>query len=183
MNKVLPLSIAMRTRIPPEQLIDPVRQAIVSVDHQQAIANVRTMDYAISGTLDRQRFTFLIMTIFALLAVIMACVGIYGVVSYQVRQRERELGIRLAIGAAPQSLVHIIVLRGIKPIAAGILVGVCASLLFVNLIRSLLFETTPHDPMSFAASVGALSLVALLGVYLPARRASSVNPVQILRDE
>jgi predicted permease len=182
-NKVLPLSVAVRTRIPPAQLIESIRRAIVSVDPQQPIADVRTMDRAISGTLDRQRFTLLLMTLFALLAMIMACVGIYGVVSDQVRQRERELGIRLAIGAAPQSLVHLIVMGGMRPIAAGILVGLCASYGFAKLIRSLLFGTTPHDPISFGACIGALSIVAFLGVYLPAKRASSLNPIQILREE
>jgi predicted permease len=183
MNKVLPISCAVRSRIPPTALIDSIRRTIAAADPQQAIANVRTMVGALQATLGRQRFTLLLMTIFALLATTMASVGIYGVVSYQVRQRRRELGIRLALGAAPRSLVRLVALRGARPIAVGIIFGVGASLALGRFIRSLLYGTSPNDPVSMVVSVGALAFVAFLAVYLPARRASLTDPMEILRDE
>jgi putative ABC transport system permease protein len=137
----------------------------------------------LSTAVNRQRFTLLLMTIFASLALVMAAVGIFGVVNYHVRQRERELGIRLALGAAPQALVRMVTMRGIGPIAAGIATGVLASLALAKYIRSLLFETSPNDPVILAASALALGILACLGCYLPARRASLIDPMQILRDE
>jgi putative ABC transport system permease protein len=182
-NRLLPMSWAVRTRIPPAQLADAIRHAVLSVDPQQPAAAMRTMEQVLSIAVDRQRFTLLLMTIFASLAMLMAAVGIYGVVSYQVRQRERELGIRLALGAAPRSLVHMVTMREIGPIAAGVTAGVLGSLALAKFIRSLLFETSPNDPVALAASALALGVLAWVGCYWPARRASLVDPMQILRDE
>lgn len=181
-NRLLPMSWAVRTKLPPANLARAIRQAILSVDPQQPAAAMRTMEQALSASLDRQRFTLLLMTIFASLAVVMAAVGIYGVVSYQVRQRERELGIRLALGAAPQTLVRMIAMREIRPIAVGVTTGLFASFALARVIRSLLFETSPNDPVTLAASA-ALAVLACLACYLPARRASLVDPMYILRDE
>jgi ABC-type antimicrobial peptide transport system permease subunit len=129
------------------------------------------------------RFTLLLMTIFASLALVMAAVGVYGVVSYQVRQRERDLGIRLALGAAPQALVRMIAMREIRPVAVGITGGLFASFALARVIRSLLFDTSPNDPVTLAASAAVLAVLACLACYLPARRASLVDPMDILRDE
>jgi putative ABC transport system permease protein len=182
-NRLLPMSWAVRTRIPPTQLSDAVRRAILAVDPQQPAAGMRTMEQVLSTAVDRQRFTLLLMTIFASLATLMAAVGIYGVASYQVRQRERELGIRLALGAAPQLLVRMVTMREIRPITAGVTAGVLASLALARLIRALLFETNPNDPVALAASAFFLGALACLACYLPARRASFVDPMQILREE
>ena len=183
MNRALPMSWAVRTRIPPDQLIGTVRQAILTVDPQLPGANMRTMEQAMSTAVDRQRFTLLLMSIFASLATMMAAVGIYGVVSFQMRQRQRELGIRLALGALPQSLVRTFTIHEARPIAAGMLAGVVASIFLAKLIGSLLFETSLTDPVSLAGSAVVLGLLACLGCYLPIRRASQVDPLQILREE
>ena len=144
---------------------------------------MRTMEQAMSTAVDRQRFTLLLMSIFASLATMMAAVGIYGVVSFQMRQRQRELGIRLALGALPQSLVRTFTIHEARPIAAGMLAGVVASIFLAKLIGSLLFETSLTDPVSLAGSAVVLGLLACLGCYLPIRRASQVDPLQILREE
>jgi putative ABC transport system permease protein len=183
MNRVLPMSWAVRSRTPPAQLIGAIRQAILRVDAQQPAADVRTMEQTMSAAVSRQRFTLVLMTIFAILAVVMAAVGIYGVVSYHMRQRERELGIRLALGALPGSLIRRVTMLETRPIAAGLLAGTVASLVLARMIRSLLFETSPNDPVSLAASAVALGLLAWLGCYLPARRVSLLDPLQILREE
>lgn len=182
-NRLLPMSWAVRTRVPPTQLAAPIRSTVLSVDPQQPVASMRTMEQALSTAVDRQRFTVLLMTIFASLALVMAAVGVYGVVSYQVHRRERELGIRMALGASPRSLVHLVTAREIVPIAAGIATGMLASLALARFIRSLLFETSPRDPATLAVSALMLGALACFGCYLPARRASLVDPIHILRDE
>ena len=183
MNRALPMSWAIRTRIPPGQLIGAVRQAIFNVDPQLPAADMRTMDQTMSTAVDRQRFTLVLMSIFASLATIMAAVGIYGVVSFQMQQRQREVGIRLALGALPRTLVRALTLTEARPIAAGMLVGVVASIFLAKLIGSLLFETNLADPVSLVGSAVVLGLLACLGCYLPIRRASQVDPIQILREE
>ena len=114
---------------------------------------------------------------------VMAAVGIYGVVGFRMRQRERELGIRLALGALPWSLARMVTLQGFRPIAAGILAGMVVSLALARVIRSLLFNTSPTDPLSLAASAVVLGVIAFLSCYWPARRAALTDPLQILREE
>ena len=167
----------------PGQLIGAVRQAIFNVDPQLPAADMRTMDQTMSMAVDRQRFTLVLMSIFASLATIMAAVGIYGVVSFQMRQRQREVGIRLALGALPRTLVRALTLTEARPIVAGMLVGVVASIFLAKVIGSLLFETSLTDPVSLVGSAVVLGLLACLGCYLPIRRASQVDPIQILREE
>jgi ABC-type antimicrobial peptide transport system permease subunit len=142
-----------------------------------------TVEQAMSDAVDRQRFTLVVMTVFASLALIMAAVGIYGVASFQMRQREHELGIRLALGALPGSLARTVTLRGVRPIAAGILAGMLASFALARVIHSLLFATSATDPASLAASAFILGSLACLGCYWPARRAALTDPLQILREE
>ena len=183
MNKVLPISWAVRTKIPPKQMIDSVRRAVISVNSEQPISDVRTMDQELSATLDRQRFTTWLMTIFASVALLLASVGVYGVTSYQVRQRQRELSMRVALGAIPRSLLFLITLARGKVIGVSILIGLGTSLVLARLIGSLLFEVRPNDPVSFIASAGVLAVLALVAVYVPARRGCLADPMKILRDE
>jgi putative ABC transport system permease protein len=183
MNRLAPMSWAVRTRVPATQLAKAIRRAVLAADPQQPAAGMRTLVEILSTALDRQRFTLLLMTIFASLALVMAAVGIFGVVSYQVRQRERELGIRLALGAAPRALIRLVTAHGIRPIASGIATGMLASLVLARVVRSLLFETSPNDPTIMAASALSLGVLAYLACYFPARRASLIDPMQILRDE
>jgi predicted lysophospholipase L1 biosynthesis ABC-type transport system permease subunit len=183
MNRVLPMSWVVRTKVPPDQLIGSIRQAVLAVDPQLPAADIQTMTQAMSTAVGRQRFTFVLISIFASLAMMMAAVGIYGVVTFQMRLRERELGIRLALGALPRSLVRTISIQEARPIVAGMLTGAIASMFLVRLIRSLLFETRLADPVSFAASAVVLGIFGYLSCYLPVRRASRMDPLQILREE
>lgn len=183
MNRALQMSWVIRTKVPPDQLIGAVRQALWAVDSQLPAADIRTMNQAISAAIGRQRFTFVLISIFASLAAMMAAVGIYGVITFQMRQRERELGIRLALGALPRLLVRTITLQEVRPIFAGVFTGAIASMFLVRLIRSLLFETRVADPVSFAVSAVVLGILGCLSCYLPIRRASRMDPLQILREE
>lgn len=183
MNRALPMSWAVRTKVPPDQLIGAVREAVWAVDPQMPAADLHTMKQAISIATGRQRFTFVLMSIFAALAMMMAAVGIYGVVTFQMRQRQRELGIRLALGALPRSLVRTITIQEARPIAAGMFAGAMASIFLVRLIRSLLFETSLADPVSFLSSAVVLGIIGCLSCYLPVSRASRMDPLQILREE
>jgi putative ABC transport system permease protein len=183
MNRVLPMSWAVKTKISPGQLTAAIRQAILAVDAQEPIADLSTMEQLMAETVDRQRFTLVLMTVFASLAMTMAAVGVYGVVSFRMRQRERELGIRLALGASPRTLARMVTLQGLRPVAAGILTGMFASLALARIIRSLLFETSPTDPVSLAVSAAVLAILACLSCYWPARRAMLTDPLQIFREE
>jgi len=177
------MSWVVRTRVPPDQLIGSIRQAVLAVDPQLPAADMQTMTEAMSTAIGRQRFTFVLISLFASLAAIMAAVGIYGVVTFQMRQRERELGIRLALGALPRLLVRTITLQEARPIVAGMFAGAIASAFLVRLLRSLLFETRLADPASFAVSAMVLGVLGCLSCYLPIRRASRMDPLQILREE
>jgi putative ABC transport system permease protein len=183
MNRVLPMSWAIKTKIPPAQLTTAIRQAILAVDADQPIAELSTMEQVMAEAVDRQRFILVLMTVFAALATVVAAVGIYGVVNFQMHQRERELGIRLALGALPLSLARMVTLQGLRPIVAGILAGTFASLALAKVIRALLFDTSPTDPVSLAASAVALAALAGVSCYWPARRALFMDPVRILREE
>jgi predicted permease len=183
MNRVLPMSWAVHTRIPPGQLTGAIRRTILAVDAEQPIADLSTMEQVMAEDVDRQRFTLVLMTVFASLAMVMAAVGIYGVVGFRMRQRKRELGIRLALGASPGSLARMVTLQGLRPIAAGILAGIVVSLALARMIRSLLFDTSPTDPLSLTASAAVLGSLAFLSCYWPVRRAALTDPLQTLRDE
>jgi predicted permease len=183
MNRVLPMSWVIQTKIPPAQLTSAIRHAILAVDPEQPIADFSTMEQVMAEAVDRQRFTLVLMTVFASLAMVVAAVGIYGVVGFQMRQRERELGIRLALGALPRSLTGMVTLQGLRPITVGMLAGMLASLALARAIRSLLFDTSPTDPLSLAASAVVLAALACLSCYWPARRALLTDPLQVLREE
>jgi ABC-type antimicrobial peptide transport system permease subunit len=144
---------------------------------------MQTMEQVISTALDRQRFTLLLMMIFASLSVVIAGSGIFSVVSYHMRRRQRELGIRLALGATPGSLARTVTGQEFKTIMVGVVVGVLVALGLTRFIRSLLFATYPYDPLILAASVLTLTAIAWLSCYLPARKASFVAPMLVLRDE
>jgi hypothetical protein len=182
-NRLLQMSWAIRTKIPPAQLAHAVRGAILSVNPQLPPADMQTMDHAISTALDRQRFTLLLMLIFASLAVVIAGSGVFSVVGYHMRQRERELGIRLALGATPDLLVRPVTRHELRPISVGVAAGVFAALALARFIRSLLFETSPYDPLILTANVLIVTVIAWFGCYVPARRASLVAPMIVLRGE
>ena len=178
-----PQDVVLRTSVDPSSLAPAVREAVRAIDKDQPIANVRTMEQIISTANARQRFNLLLMSIFAALAFVMAAVGIYGVMAYTVAQYTREIGIRIALGAQPRHVLKLVVGQGLVLALIGVGIGVAGALGLTRLMTSLLFEVKPTDPATFVAVSLGLIAVTIFACYLPARRATKVDPIVVLRYE
>jgi len=176
------LAIALRTTVPPASLIATVRAAVRAADPSIPVYNIATMDELVSRQTSQSRFTMWLMGVFAACALMLAVVGIYGVMSYLVSQRTREIGIRLALGAKGQDILRLVVGNGARLIGAGIVIGVAASFALQRLVSTLLFGVTAADAASGLAVV-ILAVVAMVACYLPALRATRVSPLNALRYE
>ena len=175
------MSLVVRSALPPSAILPDIKNAIWSVDKDQPIFNVRPMDEIISSITSAQRVAFLTLDVFAFLALALAAIGIYGVTSYAVGQRIHEIGVRMALGAQRSDILRLVVLHGMKLVSIGVLLGLFASLLLTRLMTRLLFGVSATDPLTFAAVSFLLVLVALLACYIPARRATKVDPTTALR--
>ena len=176
--------IAVRTAPEnPLTLLPAVQQAVWSVNKSVPLGNPRTMNDMIARTLLQKKFTMLVLSIFAGAALLLAAIGLYGVISYSVAQRTRELGIRIALGAQRSDVLRLILRQGMTLVAAGVIFGVAASLGLTRLIASLLYGISASDPLTFLLFSVALVLVAFVACWLPARRAARVDPVIALRAE
>jgi putative ABC transport system permease protein len=156
---------------------------IRSLDANQPIADVRSMESLLAGSLSRARFSALLLTIFAAVAMILASVGIYGVMSYSVTQRTHELGIRIALGAKTQDVIQLIVGQGMLLALIGVTIGLVAAFFLTRLISTLLFGVSATDITTFAAVSLLLAAVALVACFVPARRAAKTDPMVALRYE
>jgi predicted permease len=177
------MTLVVRAAEDPANLIADVRDCIHSVDPGQPIGDVRTMDGIFSESIAPQRLTMLIAGLFAALALLLATVGLYGVLSYSVTQRNREFGIRMALGAAKADILHLVVGQGFKLVLAGMVVGLAGALALTRILASLLFGVRPTDSILFGAVALLLVGVSLLACYIPARRASKIDPMAALRCE
>jgi len=177
------MSLVVRASGDPRELIAPIRGVLSSLDKDQPLSNVRTMDEILSASIAQQRLNTLLLGIFATLALILAGVGIYGVMSYAVKQRSHEIGVRMALGAGAGNVVRMVVLNGMTLAGIGVGVGLAAALGLTRLMTNLLFGVSPSDPATFAGISALIGLVALLACYLPARRATKVDPMTALRYE
>jgi predicted permease len=166
-----------------EGFLDQVRQAVWSVNPSLPLASVRTMQDIYNGSLARTSFTLVMLGIAGAMALLLGIVGIYGVISYAVSQRRREIGIRLALGAQPAELKRMFVRHGLVLAGVGATIGLVAAVGLMRLMKSLLFGISPLDPLTYAAVPVVLVLAAMLASYLPARRAASVDPVEALKAE
>jgi putative ABC transport system permease protein len=176
-------NLVIRTEDDPTRIIATVKNQIWSVDREQPLSRIQTMEEVIAGSVAPRRFNTLLLGIFAALALALAAVGIYGVISYTVSQRTHEIGIRMALGAQRSTVLSIIVKEGMTLVLAGVVVGLAASFAVSRLTTSLLFGVNASDPLTFAVVTLILSMVALLACYLPARRATKVDPLVALRYE
>jgi putative ABC transport system permease protein len=167
----------------PEALVASARRTIQEVDAQQPIADVRTMEEILRDTFARQSLSALLVATFSLASLLLAAVGIYGVLAYSVARRTREIGVRVALGAAPGRILRLVVGDGARMVMAGAAVGISAALLLSGLMKGLLFGIGPRDPLSFVIAPAVLIGVALLAAYIPARRAAHISPVEALRTE
>jgi predicted permease len=170
-------------RVGTESFLSEVRQAVWSVNSNLPLASVRTMQEVYDKSVARTSFTLVMLGIAGAMALALGLIGIYGVISYTVSQRKREIGIRLALGAQSGDVVGMVLGQGAKLALLGVCIGVASALALSRLMTSLLFGVTAHDPLTFAAVVALLILVALLACYIPARRAMKVDPIVALRYE
>ena len=175
--------LAIRTAGDPNKIVTAASKAVWEGDPDAAVSNVATMDRVLANAISRPRFNALLLSIFSLVALILASVGIYGVMSYTVTQGTREIGIRLALGAQPRDVLRLVVGQGLVLTVIGLGVGVAAAFGLTRLMEKLLYGVTPTDPLTFAGVSVLLLVVALTACYLPARRATKVDPMVALRYE
>ena len=173
--------IVLRTTTDPETLVPAIRRELRSVDPTFPITQIRTMDEIIGDSLSQRRFNTTLLALFAFVAVALAAVGIYGVMSYAVSQRTREMGIRMALGAEQSDITKLVTSNGARLAALGIGIGVVSAAISSRLISSLLFGVTATDPMTFVFTALLLSAVTLLASYIPSRRAAGTDPIAALR--
>jgi predicted permease len=178
----LSLSVAVRTSLPATSLEPLIRREIQAVDPDLPVFNVRTMNEVIDGSLASRRFSAELVAVFAVVALLLASVGIYGLLAYMVGQRSHEIGVRMALGALPSSIGKMIVSRGVGLAGIGVGVGLILSGIMAPLISSLLYGVRPIDPEVFIAVPLILMVVVLLASYIPARRAARVSPIIALRE-
>ena len=162
-------------------LIDAIRRASVQMSNQQVIYGMQTMDELITESLASQRFSMILLGVFALLALVLASVGIYGVMSYSVAQRTREIGIRMARGARRADVLQMTVGQGLKLVGAGMILGLGAAFLLTRVMATLLYGISATDPITFVSISLVLLAVATLASYVPALRATRVDPIVALR--
>jgi putative ABC transport system permease protein len=175
------MTLTLRTTADPAGFAPLVEREVRALDKDQPIADVRTMDQWVARTLSQAKFSSTLLTTFAGLALVLAAIGIYGVMSYSVTQRTSEIGIRLALGAETSDILRMIVGNAVRLAAIGLTIGVALALALSRTLASLLYETTGTDPLTFAAVIGVLGAAAIAASYFPARRASRIPPVEALR--
>ena len=177
------LNMVVRSNLPVPALLDSMRRVSQQMSKDQVIFGAQTMDQIISDSLAARRFSMILFGAFAALALALASVGIYGVISYLVGQRTQEIGIRLALGARRADVLRLVLSQGTKMAGLGVLIGLAASLALTRLMAKMLYGVSPSDPLTFFAVAAILTLVALAASYIPARRAMRVDPVVALRYE
>jgi ABC-type antimicrobial peptide transport system permease subunit len=177
------LTLVLRTGPEPLSLVSAVRAQVAGPTQDQPIYAVRSMEQIILGSLAERRFTMMVLIIFAATALLLAAVGIYGVMSYAVTRRTHELGIRAALGASRREIVGLVLRQGMKLAAIGMAAGLVAALALTRFMAGLLYGVRPADPATLGAVTLLLGGIALLACYIPARRATAVDPVVALRCE
>ena len=177
------ISMSVRTSGDPVQLINTIRQQVLAMDRNQPVFNARSMEQVIAESIASRRFAMLLMTIFAVVALLMASVGIYGVMSYSVTQRTHEIGIRMALGASARDVLKMVVGQGMLLVLIGLGCGLLGAFAVTRVMSSMLFGVSTTDPLTFMVISLLLALVAFLACYIPARRATRVDPMTALRYE
>jgi len=175
--------LILRSAVDPASLTSSVRDAAAAIDKDQPVFNVTTMRQLVDDSVSTPHLTLVLLGLFSGLALVLAAIGIYGVISYSVQQRTHEIGIRMALGAQHSNVLRLVVGHGVKLAAVGIVIGIAAAFGLMRLMTSLLFGVSANDPFTFAAAALVLLLVAVAACYIPARRAIAVDPMNALRYE
>ncbi|MDT5296556.1 MAG: putative transport system permease protein, partial [Acidobacteriota bacterium] len=177
------LFIVARTEGDPSSLAPAVRGAIMSVDRDLPVYRVTTMERMVADSLAQRRFSMFLFGVFAALALVLAVVGLYGVMSYAVAQRTHEIGLRMALGAQGRDVLRMIIGQGMTLVAVGLGLGLLGALMLTRVMSSLLYGVSATDPLTYAGIALLLAAVAFLASYIPARRATKVDPMVALRYE
>jgi ABC-type antimicrobial peptide transport system permease subunit len=177
------MTIVLKTAVDPASVAPALRAAVRAVDPDQPIYLVRTMDEVIQHSLSGRQLDLWLLGIFASIALVLSAAGLYGVISYLVAQRTRELGIRMALGAQQEQVVALVMRRGSALIVVGIALGLLGALALTRLLQNLLYGVSARDPLTFGAIAALLAVVALVATYLPARRAARVDLLTAIRSE
>jgi predicted permease len=176
------LAFALRSpRVGAAALLGEVRQAIWEVNDHLPLANVRTLEEILDRSLARTSFTLVMLAVAAIAAVLLGAIGIYGVTSYAVSQRRREIGVRMAFGARPREVSRLILRHGLLLAGVGVVIGLAGSLALTRLMSAILYGVSPLDPVTYGAGGAGVVIIVLLASYIPARRAASVDPIETLR--
>jgi predicted permease len=187
-EKLMPMvadsvAVVLRTEGDPTAVMGSVHRAVGEIDPREVIYNVRTMDEVVSSSFAARRLSMLLLSVFAALALVLACVGIYGVISYLVGQRTHEIGVRMTLGADGRDVLRLVIGHGARMALIGVAIGIAASLGLTRLMANQLFGVSAHDPLTFAGVAVLLIVVAIAACYFPARRAMRVDPMVALRHE
>jgi putative ABC transport system permease protein len=177
------MAVYLRTETSAASISQELRKQVQGVDPDLPVFGERTMEDLVSDSLAERRFAMQIVGLFGVLALLLAGIGIYGVMAYSVAQRTREIGIRLALGASTSAILRWVLKQGMVLILAGVAAGLAGAFALTRLLRGLLYEVAPTDPVTYAGLAVLLALVALAACYIPARRATRVDPMVALRYE
>ena len=177
------MNLVVKSGIDPAALTSAIRAAIASIDKDQPIFAIATMKQLVGDSVSTRRITLILLGLFSALALVLAAIGIYGVISYSVAQRTHEIGIRMALGAQRGDVLRMVLAQGVKIAGAGVVIGIVASLGLTRLMANLLFSVSAVDPPTFAAVAIVLAVIAMLACYIPARRTLRVDPMIALRYE
>jgi putative ABC transport system permease protein len=177
------MMLAIRTTADPLALVPAVKEQVAALDRNLPVSKVQTMEQIVAGSVTQQRFNLTLLGVFAALALLLAAVGIYGVISYSVTQRTREIGVRMALGARAHDVSRLVIGQCIKLALLGVALGLGGALALTRWMKTLLFNVSETDPLTFTAIAFLLTAVALLAGWLPARRATKVDPLVALRHD
>jgi putative ABC transport system permease protein len=177
------MTLVVRTQGDPMALVSAVRREIAAIDPEQSAFGFQTMDELVAKSTARRQFQTALVTMFALLALLLAGIGVYGVMGYMVAQRRREIGVRLALGAKPRDVVTMIMGNSLWLTLAGVVAGMAGALALSGVLAGFVYSVSPLDPATYAGAVGLLAAVAALSAYWPSRRAARMDPLVVLRDE
>jgi putative ABC transport system permease protein len=175
------ISLVLKASVDPESLAGPMREMVRQIDPDLPVSGIASMDTLVADSVAEPRFFASLVGVFAVLALALAAVGIYGVMSYLVAQRTGEIGVRLALGAAEKQIFRLVLGDSLRLTAIGVAVGIAGALAIGRMLRQLLFGVTAADPLTFALTVAVLTAVAVAATYVPARRAMRTDPIGALR--
>jgi len=185
-EKLMPMvadavAVVLRTRAEPATMMTAVRGAVGELDPRAVIYRVQTMDDVLAGSIAARRLSMILLGVFATLALVLACAGIYGVISYLVAQRTHEIGVRMALGARRSDVMRLILGHGTSMVVVGVAIGSAVALGLTRLMTNQLFGVTAHDPLTFAGVAAVIVLTAIAACWVPARRATRVDPLIAMR--